>query len=299
MAERGYFLVLDKPKGLSSRAVVDRVVRRAGTRRVGHAGTLDPLASGVLVVALGAATRLVEYVQRMQKTYRADIRLGASSPTDDLEGPLTLLESAPFPRADLSRILSSFVGTIAQRPPAYSAISTGGQRAYKLARKGRAPKLEPRPVTIHDVRLLDYCHPTLRIEVRCGAGTYIRALARDLGEAAGTGGVLTELCRTAIGPFTLAEALTLEDLERDDWREHCRPLLDGLGHLPQVRLDGPESISFLQGKRLVLTVDLRPRGEGAEEVGVIDASGSLLGIGRYNTHSGVLAPAKAGFTERG
>src|ERR1043166_4448316 len=177
-------LVVDKPGGITSRDAVDRAQRwfPKGTR-IGHTGTLDPLATGVLVLCIGSATRLTEYVQRMAKTYRAGIVLGARSDTDDADGAITPVSDIRTPAAgEVQAALAAFVGNIAQVPPAFSAAKLGGRRAYDLARRGQDVSLAPRTVTIHGIDLLSYGFPQLEIEVRCGKGTYVRSLARDLGE---------------------------------------------------------------------------------------------------------------------
>src|SRR5271165_4494318 len=208
-------LVIDKPLRMTSRDAVNRAWGwfPRGTR-IGHAGTLDPLATGVLVICVGAATRLVEYVQRMEKVYQADIRLGARSSTDDAEGTLTENGQAVAPNPSaVAELLTQFVGTIEQVPPDFSAAKVDGRRAYALARRGKAISLEARPVTIHAITVLAYAYPRLRIEVQCGKGTYIRSLARDIGDRLGCGAYLENLRRTRIGPF-LAESAVPLDTER-------------------------------------------------------------------------------------
>src|SRR5947209_5602070 len=204
--------VVDKPAGLTSRAVVDRVLRwfPKGTR-IGHTGTLDPLATGVLVLCLGVATRLTEYVQRMDKVYRAGVRLGARSDTDDADGAITPVEPAAAPdAAAVAACLAGFVGDIEQTPPAYSAAKVAGRRAYALARQGHEVDLSPRRVHIYGIDVLTYDYPHLELEVRCGKGTYIRSLARDLGERLGCGGLVAMLRRTRVGPFAAEGAVTPE-----------------------------------------------------------------------------------------
>src|SRR5947209_7070555 len=185
-------LVLDKPGGMTSRAAVDRALRWFPRRtRIGHTGTLDPLATGVLVLCLGAATRLTEYVQRMAKTYRSTFLLGARSDTDDADGTITPVAGATPPGGGaVVEALASFVGTIEQVPPAFSAAKVTGRRAYDLARAGQNVDLAPRPVTIYGIDLLACAYPRLELEVHCARGTYIRALARDLGARLGCGGYI-------------------------------------------------------------------------------------------------------------
>jgi len=192
--------------------VVARVRRLAGQKRVGHAGTLDPMATGVLPVLLGRATRLMDLIQSGQKTYIADIQLGVATETDDREG--SRVSSADVPPLDgpvLEETLAGFTGDIQQTPPKYSALKVGGQRAYALARGGAAVTLAPRTVTIHALQLVDYSEASLRIQVTCSKGTYIRALARDIAVALGTVGHLSSLTRTRVGPFAIENAVAIDD----------------------------------------------------------------------------------------
>ena len=199
-------LNIDKPSGISSRAVVDLVARLLPRIKAGHAGTLDPLASGVLVVCVGSTTRLIESVQRMTKTYRTVIRLGARSETLDADGQVEVVENPRVPsEPEVRQALAGQVGEILQRPPEYSALKVKGQRAYRLARAGRVIDLEPRLVRIDRVELLSYQWPLLELEIACGGGTYIRSIARDVGEALACGGLVATLVRTRIGPFTVEE----------------------------------------------------------------------------------------------
>ncbi len=226
-------LIVDKPGGMTSHDVVARVRRLARTRRVGHAGTLDPMATGVLVVGIEKATRLLGHLMLTEKTYHATIRLGQATSTDDAEGePAGGSSAAGVTSEALDAGIAALTGPILQVPPGVSAIKVNGQRAYKLTRAGAAPELAARPVTVRqfsvtgtrrDGDLLD-----VGAVVRCSSGTYIRALARDLGAALGTGGHLTALRRTAVGPYTIAMAHTLEELEdqqQSSERERVNPAL--------------------------------------------------------------------------
>ncbi|MEX0653751.1 MAG: tRNA pseudouridine(55) synthase TruB [Phycisphaeraceae bacterium] len=204
-------LVVDKPVGWSSMDVVRRVRGAAKGVKTGHAGTLDPLATGVVVCCIGRATRQVERIMGLEKTYEATVDLSAFSTTDDLEGELQPVPvTEPVTRSAVEQACATFVGEIEQVPPAHSAMRVGGRRAYKLARAGQAVPLESRQVTVYAVEVLEYAWPAVRLRVRCGRGTYIRSLARDLGKALGTGGHLTALRRTAVGPYTLAQAVTVD-----------------------------------------------------------------------------------------
>ena len=211
-------IIVDKPGGMTSHDVVARVRRLAGTRRVGHAGTLDPMATGVLVIGVEKATRLLGYLTLTEKTYAATIRLGASTSTDDAEGePTGGSPATDIAPGALDAEIAELTGDIWQVPPGVSAIKVNGQRAYKLTRAGAAPELAARPVTVYEfpVTAIRQHGDFLDIHavIRCSSGTYIRALARDLGAALGTGGHLTALRRTAVGPYDLTQAHTLETLE--------------------------------------------------------------------------------------
>jgi len=211
-------IIVDKPSGMTSHDVVARVRRLAGTRRVGHAGTLDPMATGVLVIGVEKATRLLGYLTLTEKTYVATIRLGASTSTDDAEGePAGGSPATDIAPGALDAEIAELTGDIWQVPPGVSAIKVNGQRAYKLTRAGAAPELKARPVTVFEFTVTDVrqAGDFLDIDavIRCSSGTYIRALARDLGAALGVGGHLTALRRTAVGPYDLAQAHTLQELE--------------------------------------------------------------------------------------
>ncbi|MCC7146091.1 MAG: tRNA pseudouridine(55) synthase TruB [Phycisphaeraceae bacterium] len=206
-------LVLDKPLGVNSTRVVSLVRRAAGGIKVGHAGTLDPLATGILICCLGKATRSVSAIMAMTKIYLAHVDLSAFTATDDREAPPEALPVPEVPtRAKLLAALAQFVGNIQQTPPAYSAIKLAGRPAYRLARAGQSPALSPRTVRIDAIDLLDYHWPIAQIRVTCGKGTYIRSLARALGVALGTGGHLAALRREAVGPYTLSLAIPLDRL---------------------------------------------------------------------------------------
>ena len=285
-------LVLDKPLGVTSRDAVDRAQRwfPRGTR-LGHTGTLDPLATGVLVLTVGHATRLTEYVQALRKTYVADVVLGARSATDDAEGPVTPVPvHHPPTRADLDAALPAFVGAILQVPPAYSAAKVTGRRAYDLARRGEAVDLAPRTVRIDRIVVLKYTYPNLRLEVRCGKGTYIRSLARDLGDRLGCGAYLTGLRRTCVGPFTPADAVPL-GADADTARASLLPLTAAVAELPRVTLPPEAAARLRRGQRVPLAEAVAPvTGPGAE-VAVMDVDGKLVAVAAERSGQ-VLKPVK-------
>jgi tRNA pseudouridine55 synthase len=252
-------LNINKPKGLTSHDVVNRVRRLAGERRVGHAGTLDPMATGVLLVCLGPATRLIEYLVTSRKQYRATIRFGLTTDTLDAEGRTTAENDASWLKEpQLREILPNFLGEIDQIPPLFSAIKKDGQPLYKRARAGEMVELSPRQVTIYALTWVAWQPPDLTLDVMCSAGTYIRSLARDLGEAAGPGAHLAELTRTASGSWQLADAVSLEQLENEAaqgdsaWQKYLHPADEAIVHLPPVTLSAPTVIDVQQGRPVQL-----------------------------------------------
>ena len=292
------FLNLHKPAGPTSHDLVALVRRLAGIRRVGHAGTLDPLASGVLVLALGQATRLLEYVVSGRKVYRATIRLGVSTSTDDREGETIATHSVAVSEADIRASLCQFVGTIAQRPPAFSAVQVQGHRAYNLARHGVAVELTPRQVQVYRIILLTWQPPYLDLEVECGPGTYIRALARDLGAALGCGGHLAALVRTRSGRFHIEEAVSPEAFEAQvqaqTWASLLMECRRALEHLPTLRVTADESRRLRQGQHIAA------RSQGADgdgpstgkPVSAIGPAGELVAIVHYEQEGARWRPHK-------
>jgi tRNA pseudouridine55 synthase len=292
-------LVVAKPAGPTSHDIVGLVRRLAATPRVGHGGTLDPFASGVLPIFLGRATRLAEYHLGEAKAYRATVCFGASSSTDDLEGELTPVPGPGPGRIAVEVALASLQGPIEQVPPAYSAIQVEGRRAYALARAGEAPVLRPRRVTIDRLALVewdaaDLARPVAVLEVECSAGTYVRALARDLGAAVGSAAYLGALTRTASGRFTLAEAVTVDAVRAaasegpDALRALLRPVDAGLEAWPAVRLDASELADVTRGRFV------RPRDPAARPsegpVRLLDEDGRMVAVAAW--HEGRIAPRK-------
>ncbi len=283
-------LVLDKPGGLTSRAALDRALSwfPRGTK-AGHTGTLDPLATGVLVVCLGSATRLTEYVQDMGKTYRAGVRLGARSDTDDADGTTEPVPGAvPPDRAAVEAALGAFLGEISQVPPAFSAAKVGGRRAYDLARRGRDVSLEARRVRIDGIDVLAYDYPRLEIEVRCGKGTYIRSLARDLGERLGCGGYVESLRRTRVGPFRAEDAAPL-DVDAATVLAKVLPVAAALSELPRVTIDDALAARLRQGQGASAGDVSAPDGS---DVAVFDARGGLVAVARFDARQRQLRPEK-------
>ena len=240
------WVVVDKPVGPTSTQVVGRVRRVFDAQKVGHGGTLDPLASGLLPIALGEATKTVAYVMAGIKTYRFTLQWGIATSTDDAEGEIAARSEVRPERTQIEAVLPRFEGEIRQVPPAFSAIKVAGERAYDLAREGAAPELAPRPITIERLRLVDRPGPDLaRFEVVSGKGAYMRALARDLGRALGTFAHIRELRRTAVGPFTEADAISLASLEALGHSaaafEHLLPVETALDDIPALALTETEA----------------------------------------------------------
>ena len=207
-------LIINKPIGWTSFDVVAKIRGKLKVRKIGHTGTLDPMATGVLVLCLGRATKLAQQMIGLDKEYIAEITLGAVSNTDDAEGEIVVNKEAGVKsETEIHRALEKFKGAIMQLPPIFSAKKIQGRRAYHLARKGKEVKLEPVEVVIHEIELLSYKWPVAKVRVSCGKGTYIRSLARDLGEVLGTGGYLTKLERTRVGQYSIAQAVSIEEAE--------------------------------------------------------------------------------------
>jgi tRNA pseudouridine55 synthase len=284
-------LVVAKPAGPTSHDVVALVRRLAATRRIGHGGTLDPFASGVLPLFLGGATRLVEYHLGDDKTYRATVCFGASSTTDDLDGELTPVDTPAPTREALEEVLPAFLGTQLQQPPAYSAIQIGGRRAYAMARAGETVQLQPRQVDIKRLELVEWDgsdaqRPIAILDLTCSAGTYVRALARDLGSRLVSAAYLGALARTASGPFTLDGARSLDEIRAaaaaagaDGIRELLLPPDTGLELLPTVSLTAAEIADANQGRFVKPSAGLRDAPDGVP-LRLLDDAGAIIGIGR-------------------
>ena len=271
-------LTVDKPAGPTSHDLVDVARRSLGTRRVGHFGTLDPFASGLLVLGIGPATRLAPFCTEHPKTYRATVRLGERSDTDDIQGTIEEVPVPSFPdRSAVEEACAAWEGTVLQVPPAYSAKHVDGGRAYALARAGRAVTLDAVSVRIDSIRVERYEWPELEILVHCGPGTYLRALARDLGQQLGTGGLCGALRRLASGPFRVEDALSWSDLaDPEAARAALRPSWSAVGDLPAMVLDGAGARAFSAGRELAV-----PAGERLPSVWVrVHGEQGFVGIGR-------------------
>lgn len=284
------FLVVDKPAGWTSHDVVARVRRLLGERRVGHAGTLDPAATGVLPIAVGAATRVLEFMDGASKTYIAAITFGVTTDSYDADGVVTKVrDSSKVDEAGLSVVIQSFLGPQRQVPPMHSAIRIGGRRLYEEARAGKTVERPARPVVFHRLDVLAWDPPTLTVLVHCSAGTYVRSLAHDMGVALGVGAHLSDLVRLQAGVFTLCQAWTLGNLEELDlpsaWPDvafHPDVVLEGW---PALLLEGNGATNWRQGKPL-------SSDQPAPRCRTYDETGAWLGVGIGNADDGTWRPTK-------
>ena len=283
-------LLIDKPSGPTSHAVVAAVRRGTREKRAGHTGTLDPLATGLLVVCLGAATRLSEYLLEKDKHYRARVRFGATTDTYDAAGTVTATSPARPERAEVEAALAQWRGPQLQRPPAYSALKQAGQRAYDLARRGEIVSLEPRPVVIHALTLSAWAPPECELDVHCSAGTYIRSLAHDLGQALGCGAHLAGLRRTASGPFQVDAAVGLDAFQADcaagAWTRWLRPMDAAVPDWPAVYLSERDAQRVQHGNGVPLTAS------AAGLARAYNPAGEFVAILRADPNRGEWRPEK-------
>ena len=283
-------LLIDKPAGWTSHDVVAKARRLCRQRRIGHTGTLDPMATGLLVLCLGRATRLVEYITAHDKRYEGVIVLGATTDTDDAEGAVIAEHPAPPVNHAMLRALEArFTGNLQQQPPAYSAVKVAGQRAYSVARAGGEVTLAARPIVVHSLELRDLGGGRLAATVGCGPGTYIRSLARDIGAALGCGAHLAALRRTASGGFSIADAFSLEQVERISAAgrlgDALLPADEGLVGMPAALLAGDDLVRFTTGRAVTCAA------EEAPVVRVFGEAGTFAGVGEVGSE-GILRPVK-------
>jgi tRNA pseudouridine55 synthase len=243
---------------MTSHDVVARTRRTLGLKKVGHAGTLDPMATGVLILCLGGATRLSEYVMDTSKRYRATVRLGVETDTYDAEGQVTAeRDVSGITRKDVERLLPTFVGDIEQVPPMYSAIKQRGRKLYELARAGEVVEREARPITIYQCEMVDWSPPFVALDVACSPGTYIRSLAHDLGKALGVGASLSGLERTMSGSFTIADSVPLDEfLDDPDWRNYVKTAAQALADYSRITLTGSAVNDIYNGRAISKTKDI-------------------------------------------
>lgn len=250
------WVVLNKPYDMTSTQAVGKVRWLFGAAKAGHAGTLDPLASGILPIALGEATKAVPQVQDGTKIYRFAIKWGSATTTDDAEGTVVATSDVRPERVALEAVLPQFTGTIWQRPPIFSALKVDGERAYDLARAGEAVELQPRQIDVDAIELIEHGAEESVLEVTCGKGTYVRALARDIAETLGTRGHVSMLHRSAVGPFHDQDAVTIDQLEALPPEERdalLKPVASGFADLPEIRLDPQQATAVRHGNAVLLT----------------------------------------------
>lgn len=287
-------LVVDKPIGLTSHDVVQIIRRGTGIRRAGHTGTLDPRASGVLVVLIGPAVRLSEYVSASDKRYQATIQLGSSTDTYDSEGTVTMATPVEnISEEQFNEILQSYVGEIQQVPPPYSAVKVKGKKAYEMARKGKPVDLEPRIINVFNLEILEWAPPEVVIDVYCSSGTYVRSLANDLGDSLGTGAHLIGLRRTKSGQFTLRDAVSLrrlkESFDAGDWYQFLIPAADALGDWPMIELNPDEVELVRHGHRIPAEPD------ASDWVRGLSQQGDLVALLEHDPETNEWQPRKVFF----
>ncbi len=287
-------LVVDKPVGLTSHDVVQIIRRGTGIRRAGHTGTLDPRASGVLVILVGPAVRLSEYVSASDKRYQATVRLGASTDTYDAEGTILSTRSVEDVTEDtFNEILQTFTGEIIQVPPPYSAVKVKGRKAYEMAREGEEVILEPRTINVYSLEILEWSLPEVVIDVYCSSGTYVRSLANDLGKSLGTGAHLVGLRRTKSGRFTLRDAVPLRRLQDSfnagEWYRFLIPAAEALADWPMVELDADQVELIRHGHRIPVEPGQKGWARGVSE------QGDLVALLEVDEESGEWQPRKVFF----
>lgn len=250
-------VIVDKPRGWTSQDVTARLRRVFGTRRIGHGGTLDPMATGVLPVFVGRATRAVEFFEHAEKTYETVLRLGITTDTEDMTGTVLTEEKVSFTEEQLQETLAAFRGEILQVPPMYSALKVNGQKLCDLARKGKTVERQPRPITVHELTLVERGENTLRLRVRCSKGTYIRTLCKDIGEKLGCGGCMESLRRVAAGEYTINEAVPLQTLlDTEEPEKYLRGVDTMFRNYPAVTLTANQETRCRNGN--AFSVSLAP-----------------------------------------
>lgn len=303
-------VAINKPPGLTSRQIVDKVAKLVRPAKAGHAGTLDPLATGVLVVAVGPATRLIAHLQQGRKRYVGQFRLGQRSDTDDAEGQIVPGgDWTGITEAALREAAAQFTGVVSQVPPQFSAIHVDGKRAYALARKGEVVDLQARDVEVFSLQVTRFQPPDFELAIECGSGTYIRSIGRDLGEQLGCGALMTALNRTAVGPFTLEDAIPFDELDRDRLELDLQPALRAVADRPRRVVDADEQRALRQGRTIAtgditshagLSTAMHPEESGTAtsesdqcpkvEVALIDSRGLLIGMAKLEFEKQRLQP---------
>jgi tRNA pseudouridine55 synthase len=282
-------LNLKKPAGLTSRRVVDQVVKLVRPEKAGHAGTLDPLATGVLVVCVGKATRLIELVQQQFKSYEAKFLLGRQSDTDDVTGNVSeVAVPCEITREQIEAALPAFCGRIGQVPPSFSAVHVAGTRAYELARQGQDVELAPREVDVFRLKLTRFSYPEMELAIDCGSGTYVRSIGRDLGRVLGCGAVMSTLVRTRIGPYRIEEAVSSEQLTSENIDRFLLPPTTAVAALPKFSASAEDVIQIRAGRPFGSPIEAP---DGAS-VAVLDRDGELLCLAEFDPQKGRLLPRR-------
>ena len=283
-------LVIDKPIGMTSHDVVQIIRKGTNIRRAGHTGTLDPRASGVLVVLVGPSVRLSEYVSASDKRYQAVVQLGTTTDTYDADGRVLNTTAVDISEKQFNDVLQSFVGEIEQIPPPYSAVKVKGKKAYEMARQGEEIELEPRLINVYNLELLEWAPPEAVIDVYCSSGTYVRSLAHDLGEKLGCGAHLIGLRRTKSGRFTLRDAVPLRKLreafENNSWHEFLIPAAEALSDWPAINLTPEELVIVRHGRRIAADPTLGKMARAISE------QGELIGLLELDPETNEWQPKK-------
>lgn len=290
-------IVVDKPTGMTSHDVVQAIRNGTGIRRVGHTGTLDPRASGVLVVLVGPAVRLSEYVSASDKRYQAIVKLGASTDTFDADGKFTHKSEAPVnvTEAQFEEALKKFIGHIEQTPPPYSAVKVQGRKAYEMAREGEEVELAPRTIDVYHLEVLEWAPPEAVIDVHCSSGTYVRSLANDLGDLLGCGAYLVGLRRTKSGRFSLRDATPLRKLQEafksGNWAQYLIPAAEALADWPAIELDPDLVDAIKHGHRVAAAEDAKPG-----MVRAVSMAGELVALMELDEETRQWRPKKVFFS---
>ena len=273
-------VIVDKPQGWTSQDVTARLRRVFNTRRIGHGGTLDPMATGVLPVFVGRATRGVEFFEHAEKTYETVLRLGITTDTEDISGTVLTEQDAFVTGEQLGEVLANFRGEILQVPPMYSALKVGGQKLVDLARKGKEVERQPRPITIHELRLLGMDTDGIHLRVRCSKGTYIRTLCKDIGEALGCGGCMAALRRVQAGEYTIDEAVPLQTLlETEDPEPYLRPVGTMFRQYDAITLTEKQELRCRNGNSFSITLPdgtYRAYGKNGEFLALSKVDGGIM-----------------------
>ena len=267
-------LFIDKPAGPTSHDIVNRIRQLSGIRRIGHTGTLDPLASGLLIICVGRATRLSEYLADLPKSYLTIIRLGQETDTYDAEGEIIREHPVQVTEKQLFEALDQFHGRINQLPPMFSAVKHEGQPLYKYARQGRSVPRSPRTVTIHKIEIENWESPNLELSIDCSSGTFIRSLAHDLGNALQCGGHVASLRRMAIGAHTIDQAVSPDELTNENWTSFLKPAETSVSHLPKVHLSTQDAANIMHG----LQVPIHDDHLQGSLVQAYDSDGQFIGV---------------------